>query len=148
MKLYTPLINKALDLAYNAHHGQVDKSCVPYIYHPVFVASQMDTEEEIIAALLHDVLEVTAITLEELKGFGFSQNALDAVVLLTHIRGQDYMEYIQNLAGNAIAIKVKLADLRHNMNPGRIANEPSENRDRRMQKYREAIELLEQLRYK
>ncbi len=74
MKLYSPMIEKALKIAYDAHHGQTDKIGVPYIYHPIAVAEQMDTEDEIITALLHDVIEDTKVTLADLEREGVRQS--------------------------------------------------------------------------
>jgi len=119
MKLYTPLILKALTIAYNAHHGQVDKCGAPYIYHPAFLASQMETEDEIITALLHDVVEDTPLAFEDLEREGFSATVMDAVKLLTHNDGSDYMDYINRIKQNKLAAKIKLADLKHNSNTTR-----------------------------
>lgn len=143
MKLYTPLINKALNIAYDVHHGQTDKSGVPYIYHPAFLAAQMDTEEEIITALLHDVIEDTPVTFEDLEREGFPQTVLDALQLLTHKDSGDYTQYIMGLAVNPLAVKVKLVDLRHNGDPARNANLPPEDAARYREKYGRAIRLLE-----
>ena len=81
--VYTENTNKAMILAYNAHMGQLDKSGIPYIYHPIHLAEQMDTEEECICALLHDVVEDTDVTFEELEKI-FSKTVIDALKLLTH----------------------------------------------------------------
>ena len=143
MKLYTPLINKALSIAYNAHHGQYDKSGTPYIYHPTFLAAQMDTEDEIITALLHDVAEDTAVTLDDLKQEGFPQNVLTALRLLTHTEGRDYNNYIDGIADNPLAATVKLADLAHNSDQSRSANLEPEEAARLKEKYGRAIRLLE-----
>jgi len=144
MKLYTPLINKALSVAYDAHHGQTDKSGVPYIYHPAFLASQMDTEDEIITALLHDVVEDTPVTLEDLEREGFPRAVLDALRLLTHTDGSEYMDYVRRIKTNPLASKIKLADLRHNGDTTRNANLTPEETARYRKKYVEAIRLLEE----
>ena len=142
MKLYTPLINKALKIAYDAHHRQVDDSGVPYIYHPAFLAAQMDTEDEIITALLHDVVEDTPVTFEALKGEGFPQAVLDALKLLTHNDKSKYMDYIRRIGSNPLAVKVKMADLRHNSDLSRNADLPPKKAARCKEKYGEAIRLL------
>ena len=82
--LYTPLTKKALKLAYAAHAGQVDKAGMPYIFHPYEVALQVQAEEEVCAALLHDVVEDTDWTMEDLRAAGFPETVLEAVQLLTH----------------------------------------------------------------
>ena len=143
MKLYTPLIYKALNIAHTAHNGQFDKSGVPYIYHPAFLASQMDTEEEVITALLHDVVEDTPVTLEELEQAGFSQTVLDALELLTHNDESEYTDYVRRIKGNPLAAKIKLADLWHNNNPTRNANLSPEKVEWYSKKYAEAIALLD-----
>ena len=81
--LYTPLTKKALKLAYAAHAGQVDKAGMPYIFHPYEVALQVQAEEEVCAALLHDVVEDTDWTMEDLRAAGFPETVLEAVQLLT-----------------------------------------------------------------
>ena len=142
MKLYTPLINKALSIAYDAHNGQTDKSGTPYIYHPAFLAAQMDTENEIITALLHDVIEDTTVTFADLEREGFPPAVLDALRLLTHTDGGEYMDYVRRVKENPLAAKIKLADLRHNNDPTRNANLPAEDAARYRKKYAEAIRLL------
>lgn len=144
MKLYTPLINIALKIAYEAHHGQVDAGGIPYIYHPTFLAAQMDTEDEIITALLHDVVEDTTVTFEDLKGEGFCGAVLDALILLTHNDGSEYLDYVRRIKANPLATKVKLADLHHNSDPTRNANLSPEDIKRYREKYTMAIYMLEQ----
>lgn len=111
--IYTPLTNKAMKIAYRAHHGQLDYNGVPYILHPVHLAEQMDDEISCCAALLHDVAEDTAVTLEEL-GREFPQEVMEVLALLTHEKEVDYFDYVRAIKQNPIAVKVKLADLNHN----------------------------------
>ena len=144
MKLYSHLINKAMQIAYDAHRGQTDKIGMPYIYHPTFLAAQMDTEDEIITALLHDVVEDTAVTFADLECEGFPQPVLEAIRLLTHDDGSEYMDYVYRIKQNVLATKVKLADLRHNSNPTRMSNFASEKAARFQKKYSDAILQLEQ----
>lgn len=139
--IYTEKTEKAMKIAYEAHHGQVDKSGVPYIFHPFHLAEQMDTEEECIVALLHDTVEDTYVTIEQLKKEGFSSNVIQAIKLLTHDKSVDYLEYVANLKSNSIARKVKLADLRHNSDPTRMRN-PTEKDILRHEKYKKAIQIL------
>lgn len=138
--VYTINTQKAMRIAYEAHHGQVDKSGVPYIYHPIHLAEQMQTEEECIVALLHDVVEDTEITFEQLEK-EFSDTVIQALKLLTHDKSTDYMEYVRNLKHNPIARKVKLADLRHNSDVTRM-KEMTKKDVKRQEKYLNAIEFL------
>lgn len=116
--IYTPLTNKAMKIAYHAHHGQFDYNGIPYIYHPIHLAEQMDDEYSCCVALLHDTVEDTAVTLEELKK-DFPSEITDAVALLTHNDEVDYFDYVRTIKDNPIAKKVKLADLTHNSDQSR-----------------------------
>ena len=118
--IYTPLTIKAMSIAYDAHHGQRDKSGVPYVFHPLHLAEQMEDEISCCVALLHDVVEDTDITLEQLAK-DFPAQVVEAVRLLTHDPDTDYFDYVRAIKGNPIAVKVKLADLAHNMNASRFA---------------------------
>ena len=137
--IYTPNTRKAMIIAFNAHLGQLDKSGVPYIYHPIHVAEQMSTEEECIVALLHDTVEDTDVTFEQLEK-DFSNTVIQALKLLTHDESVPYMDYVRNLKHNPIAKKVKIADLFHNCDENR--KEQNEKDKKRNQKYLEAIKLL------
>ena len=140
--IYTENTNKALGLAYEAHKGQLDKSGVPYVFHPLHLAEQMDDEESIVAALLHDVVEDTAYTLEDLRAMGFPARALEAVALLTHDPAEPYLSYVARVKENPIARRVKLADLRHNSDLSRISRVTERDLER-VKKYDAAIRLLE-----
>lgn len=111
--IYTPMTNKAMKLAYQAHQGQLDYNGIPYIFHPVHLAEQMDDEISCTVALLHDTVEDTDITLEDLRR-DFPAEVVDAVALLTHDDSVDYFDYVRAIKSNPIAVKVKLADLAHN----------------------------------
>ena len=121
--VYTPLTIRAMDIAYHAHHGQVDKAGVPYIFHPLHLAESMEDEISCCAALLHDVVEDTNITLEDLAQ-QFPAEVVDVVALLTHEEGVDYYDYVRRIKDNPIAKKVKLADLAHNSDTSRFAGVP------------------------
>ena len=140
--IYTKLTKKAMIIAYNAHMNQFDKAGVPYIFHPIHLAEQMDTEAECAAALLHDVAEDTDITLEELAE-DFPEEVMDALRLLTRKKGEDYMEYVKRIKVNQIAVKVKIADLKHNSCISRIETVTEKDRER-IKKYEEALELLQE----
>lgn len=136
------LLERAIAIALEAHQGQTDRYGAPYILHPLHVMTQMDTEPEMMAAVLHDVLEDSELTLEALRDEGFSAEVLEAVRLLTHdATKRSYQEYVHRLKPNPIAVKVKLADLRHNMDVRRM--DRVEERDAvRLEKYRRAWEAL------
>lgn len=121
--IYTPMTNAAMRLAYRAHHGQVDKSGIPYIFHPIHLAESMDDEISCTVALLHDVAEDTSVTMAELKAI-FPREVTDALTLLTHDKNTDYFEYIRAIKNNPIARKVKLADLAHNSDQSRCCDSP------------------------
>ena len=137
----TRLTRKAMIIAYNAHDGQVDKSGVPYIYHPIHVAEQMDTEEECIIALLHDVVEDTNMTFGQLSDC-FSKEIIDILKLLTREKNENYFDYISKIETNPIAKKVKIADLMHNLDETRL-NEVTETDIKRREKYKKALKILE-----
>ncbi len=136
---YTELTIKAMNLAYNAHHGQLDKGGVPYIFHPIHLAEQMDDEISTCVALLHDTVEDTAVTLEQLAE-EFPPAVVEAVALLTHQEGVDYFDYVRSIRQNPVAVKVKLADLAHNGDPKRICNQG--NQEKRRIKYAAAKKIL------
>ncbi len=121
--VYTELTIKAMGIAYAAHHGQMDKSGVPYIFHPIHLAEQMEDEFSCCAALLHDIVEDTDVTLDALAA-AFPAEVVTAVALLTHDPREDYFDYIRRIKENPLARKVKLADLNHNCNATRFAGVP------------------------
>ena len=117
--VYTPLTAKAMQIAYDAHHGQVDKAGMPYIFHPMHLAEAMDDEITCCVALLHDTVEDTDITFADLEAI-FPKDVLDALKLLTHREGTDYFEYVRSIRENPVAVKVKLADIAHNSDQSRL----------------------------
>ena len=136
----TKLTRKAMIIAYNAHMNQFDRANVPYIYHPIHLAEQMDNENECIVALLHDVVEDTDITFEQLEK-EFPTEVIQALKLLTHDKNVDYMDYIEKIKKNSIAKKVKIADITHNSDETRL-DEITPNDITRREKYKKALELL------
>jgi (p)ppGpp synthase/HD superfamily hydrolase len=136
------LLEKAIALALRAHGGQTDRYGQPYILHPLFLMQQMDTEAERIAAVLHDVVEDSDVTLDDLRAEGFPAEAVEAVRLMTHDKTETtYEAYVAALKPNPIARKVKLADLQHNMDIRRMDRVRPEDVDR-LQRYRQAWETL------
>ena len=132
---------KAIDLAYEHHHGQKDKAGRPYFLHVVHVAEQMDDELSTCVALLHDTLEDTDLDPAILER-EFPREVVDAVKLLTHDKNTDYFEYVRRVAANPTARKVKLADLAHNLDASRFAGTGLERSDGHAEKYSKAQELL------
>ena len=141
--IYTEKTKRAIKLCFKAHEGQVDKSGLPYVHHPLHLAEQMDDEDSTIVALLHDVVEDTDYTIKDLKEMGFRDAAIEAINLMTHRPGVPYMDYVKEIAKNPIARKVKLADLNHNSDLTRLNHEPTSQDHERFEKYKKAIELLE-----
>lgn len=131
--IYTELTNKALRFAYNAHHGQLDYNGIPYIFHPLHLAEEMEDEISCCAALLHDVVEDTDITIEELAK-EFPPEVVEVVKLLTHTdssenSNSDYFAYLLPIKAHPIAKKVKLADIAHNSDQSRcIGSDLSEEK--------------------
>ena len=118
--IYTEKTKQALKLCFDAHKDQVDKSGMPYVFHPFHVAEQMTDEETTIVALLHDVVEDTDYTIDDLRGMGFGDAVIDALALMTHDSSVPYLEYVARLKDNPIARAVKLADRRHNSDTTRL----------------------------
>ncbi|MEI6554601.1 MAG: GTP pyrophosphokinase [Paludibacter sp.] len=134
-------LEKAISIALLAHKGQIDKGGNPYILHPLRIMIGMPTIEEKIVAVLHDVLEDSNITIQNLREENYSEKILNALTLLTKNENQSYNEYISEIKKNTLATKVKLADLRDNMDKNRIIN-PNEKDIERMNKYIKAFKQL------
>jgi len=143
--IYTELTKKAMRIAYDAHKEQVDKAGLPYIYHPIHLVEQMNDEVSACVALLHDVVEDTVMTFEDLSAQGISVMVIDALKLLTHDEAVSYTDYVQKIkdSENQAAIAVKLADLRHNLDVSRLEAVDGKALER-LANYRKAIEVLEQ----
>lgn len=139
--IYTEMTKKALKVSFAAHKNQVDKTGMPYVYHPFHLAEQMKDEETTIAALLHDVAEDTEMTVDDLRAMGFSESVCDALRLLTHDKNVPYLDYVALIKENPIAKAVKLADLRHNSDLTRL-DTVTEKDLQRVEKYQAAIKLL------
>ena len=141
--IYTEMTIKAMKIAYDAHLGQLDYNGVPYIFHPYHLAEQMDDEISCTVALLHDVVEDTSITFADLEK-KFPEQVVESVMLLTHDEKVDYFDYIRKIKTNAIAAKVKLADIKHNSNEARSigSNLTKEQLLYWKEKYAKAKEIL------
>ena len=139
--IYTDMTRLAMKIAYEAHHGMLDVPGVPYIFHPMHLAEQMDDEISCAVALLHDVVEQTDVTLDDLRSAGFPLKVTVAVSLLTHDPETDYFDFIRALKSNPIAKKVKLADLQHNSDLSRWARIDEQDIER-TRKYAQAKAIL------
>ena len=141
--IYTELTNKALRIAYNAHHGQLDYNGIPYIFHPIHLAEQMDDEFSCCVALLHDVVEDTDVTMEELAQ-EFPAAVIDALKLMTHGDDVEYFTYVAAIKHNPIAKKVKLADIAHNSDQSRCigCDISPKKMERWKAKYEKATKIL------
>lgn len=141
--IYTDATKCAIKIAFDAHNGQYDKSGLPYILHPIHLAEQMTDETSIIVALLHDVVEDSNYTLEELSKYGLGkekEEVIETLRLLTHDKSVPYMDYIEAIKSNPIARKVKIADLKHNSDLTRL--KPTKVDLKRVEKYKQALEIL------
>ena len=136
-----PMLELALPIATEAHRGQFDKAGIDYIEHPIYVASQVDTEEEKAVALLHDVIEDSPVSAEELLQAGLPETVVTAVQVLTKKKEQDYQTYLETVKKNPLARVVKLADLKHNSDLSRLSSITEKDRER-LKKYKKAIDFL------
>ena len=139
--IYTPQTKKAIKICFEQHKNQLDKSGMPYVFHPFHVAEQMSDENTTIVALLHDVVEDTDLTLEDIRNYGFNEEVLQALSLMTHEKDVPYFDYIKRLASNDIARTVKIADLEHNSDLSRL-DEVKESDLARAEKYKKSLEFL------
>jgi (p)ppGpp synthase/HD superfamily hydrolase len=143
--IYTEKTKKAMILMYENHKNQFDKSGIPYIFHPWHVAEKMVDEDTTIVALMHDLIEDTNITIEEISSMGFNDKVVTALSLLTHEKNTNYFEYIEKLSKNKIARKVKISDLEHNMDLTRL-NEVTRQDPKRIAKYKKYVESWKYLK--
>ncbi len=139
--IYTELTKKAILVAFKAHAGQMDRAGLPYILHPLHIAEQMKDEDTCVVALLHDVIEDTDMTLDDLRQYGFTEAQLEGVRLMTHEDGVDYFDYVRAIKKNEIAKAVKLEDLKHNSDTTRLAEVTDKDMER-LKKYKKAEAIL------
>ena len=139
--IYTPMTKMAMKLCFETHKDQVDKTGLPYVFHPFHLAEQMDDEISTACALLHDVVEDSEMTLEGLLEMGFPVEVVDVLTLLTHLSDVPYMDYVCEIKKNHIATKVKIADLKHNSDLTRL-DVIDEWAIKRNEKYAEALRIL------
>lgn len=137
-------LSRAIQIAVKAHARQEDKAGEPYILHPLRLMLKMKTMPERLVAVLHDIVEDSAWSLDSLRSDGFPEAIVKAVDCLTRRDEESYEAFIERLSANPLARVVKIADLEDNMNLDRITN-PSEKDVARCEKYREALRFLRNL---
>ena len=134
-------LDKALQIASKAHHGQKDRYGQPFILHPLRVMMRCELENEKIVALLHDVVERSDRSFDDLRGYGFAEAIVAAVERLTKLEGEPYLEYISRARGDSLARAVKRADLQDHMD-AISAREPEADSADRLARYRQAMQAL------
>ena len=136
-------LEKAIAVALQAHEGVLDKSGKPYVLHPLRLMLEMESEEAQITAVLHDVVEDSDVSLDDLAAFDFPPSVIEALHYLTHDKDAvAYADYIDAIKDNTLARQVKLADLAHNMDVRRLPTPMTERDWERLQEYRRAWETL------
>lgn len=139
-----PTLERAIAIAAQAHAGQLDKAGAPYVLHPLRVMLQLATLEERIVGVLHDVIEDTGVTEQQLREEGFSEAVLQALAAVTKREGEPYMDFVHRAAADPIGRRVKMADLTDNSDLSRITN-PTPRDFERLERYRLAIEVIRAL---
>ena len=134
-------LERAIVIAAEAHAGQVDKAGAPYVLHPLRMMLRLSTSDEMIAAVLHDVVEDCGLSLEMLRADGFSEQVLEAIDSVTRRAEESYEEFVLRAASNSIGRRVKLGDLLDNSDLSRIKH-PTARDYARVEKYRRAIETI------
>jgi (p)ppGpp synthase/HD superfamily hydrolase len=137
-------LEKAIQIAEQAHEGQRDKAGAPYILHPLRVMMKMATEAEQIIAVLHDVVEDTDWTMEQLQQEGYNREILDALDCLARRDGEEYGDFIKRVKQNPLSVKVKVADLEDNLDVSRLKG-VTDTDAKRLEKYQQALKMLSNL---
>ena len=141
--IYTDLTRKAMKLCFAAHKDQVDKTGIPYVFHPIHLAEQMTDELSTVCALLHDVVEDSDYSFDDLRKMGFPERVIQVLILLTHEEGVPYLDYVRHISADPVAKQVKIADLKHNSDLSRL-DTVDDKALRRVEKYARALKLLEE----
>jgi (p)ppGpp synthase/HD superfamily hydrolase len=136
-------LDEAIQVARRAHEGQLDKGGRPYIGHPLRVMGSLRDEHERMAAVLHDVVEDTSVTLADLKAAGCPEEVLAAVAAISKQPGEDQTAYLARVAANPIARAVKRADIADNMSPDRLSRLDAATQERLRAKYESALRQLD-----
>ncbi len=139
---YLELLEKAVTIAVQAHHGQKDRYGAPFILHPLRVMQRVTTTEARIVAILHDAIEKTDWSFEQLQAEGFPQDIIEALRCLTKNEGEDYDQFVRRSAGNPLARQVKIADLEDNMDVRRMPRVSAEDQAR-FERYLRAWNFLQ-----
>ena len=134
-------LEQAISIAVKAHAGQVDKAGQPYILHPLRLMLKFNSTDAMIVAVLHDVVEDSSITIQELEGFGFSDVVVDAVASLTRKSGESYEDFVVRVSKNELARMVKIEDVKDNLNLTRLSTITDKDLVR-IQKYHSALMVL------
>lgn len=140
--MFEKLYELALQISQKAHAGQFDKGGNPYIQHPMRVANSLDDLEQKIVALLHDVMEDSEISKDQLLNYGFTNRIVNSIRILTKSKDISYDDYIRAIKKDNNAWKVKIADIKDNLDVSRIPN-PTDADYERIEKYRAALNFLE-----
>ncbi|MBO2568052.1 hypothetical protein [Shewanella algae] len=135
-------LDQAISIATKAHAGQLDKAGQPYILHPLRLMLKFQAEDEMIVAVLHDVVEDSSFTLESLKKYEFSEVVINAVASLTKSKGESYEDFVLRVSNNDLARKVKLEDIRDNLDLTRLGKITDKDLAR-VEKYHRALKRLE-----
>ena len=147
------ILYKALEISSIVFKHDVDKGGLPYSIHMLYVYRHVDTIEEKVVALLHDIMEEKNITEEELLDIGFSKKIVDDIKILTRVKPSEYNDYIDNIIknGSREALSVKLADVKHNMDMSRIKNPTVKDYERVEKRYAPAytkiLNRLEEIKW-
>jgi len=138
---YESLLQQAIAIAAKAHEGQVDKAGKPYLDHPLAVMENVNSLDQKIVAVLHDAVEDSELTLEQLRSEGFPEVLVSAIEAITKIEGEAYATYLERVIANPIALPVKIADVTNNLDLRRIAH-PTEADFQRIAKYKKVLSQL------
>ena len=134
-------LDKAIKLACNAHAGQKDKAGKPYILHPLRLMLNFQNKQEQVVAVLHDTIEDSDMTLEDLASFGFSELTIDALDCLSKRKNEEYEDFIKRIVPNELARKIKIEDIKDNLDLTRIESINSEDL-KRVLKYHNSLRIL------
>jgi len=135
-------LDQAIAVAIKAHAGQVDKAGQPYILHPLRLMFRFQSEAEMIVAVMHDVVEDSVFTLNELKNFGFSDDILAAIECLTKRNGESYESFVSRVVQNDLARKIKIEDVKDNLDLTRL-DKITDKDLARVEKYHQALKVLD-----
>jgi len=135
-------LEQAIALAVKAHAGQTDKAGAPYILHPLRVMFRLAGETAQIVGVLHDVVEDSEVTFDDLRAMGFGEDALAALDGVTRRAGETYAEFVERSAQNPVSLQVKRADLEDNMDARRLSPDLTDRDLQRLRRYRQAWEIV------